>query len=142
MSVKHSGCDVTHGSHATHNQASCCSAASTPHQVQPEVACCSQPAKDMGTLADSACDSLAQYQRSWQVVGMDCPSCARKIETALQKIPDIVTAKVLFATEKLVVQFNQPATVAAVEQAVSRAGFQIQHSTSKVASSHSSPEHG
>ncbi|WP_217528840.1 zinc/cadmium/mercury/lead-transporting ATPase [Vibrio metschnikovii] len=139
MSVKHSGCDVTHGSHATHNQASCCSAASTPHQVQPEVACCSQPAKDMGTLADSACDSLAQYQRSWQVVGMDCPSCARKIETALQKIPDIVTAQVLFVTEKLVVQFNQQATVAAVEQAVSRAGFQIQHSTSKVASPHSSP---
>ena len=57
---------------------------------------------------------------------MDCPSCARKIETALQKVSDIVDAKVLFATQKLVVNLNQVETAVAVEQAVMNAGFVIQ----------------
>ena len=34
---------------------------------------------------------------------MDCPSCARKIETAVSRVEGVTQARVLFATEKLVV---------------------------------------
>jgi Cd2+/Zn2+-exporting ATPase len=42
-------------------------------------------------------------RHSWQVLGMDCPSCARKIETAVSRVEGVQQARVLFATEKLVV---------------------------------------
>lgn len=42
-------------------------------------------------------------RHSWQVLGMDCPSCARKIETAVSRVSGVQQARVLFATEKLVV---------------------------------------
>ncbi|MCL9774646.1 zinc/cadmium/mercury/lead-transporting ATPase [Vibrio methylphosphonaticus] len=63
---------------------------------------------------------------SWKVIGMDCPSCARKVETAMSKIPGVVSAKVLFATEKLVVRVNDPALVSEVESAVLKVGFTLQ----------------
>ena len=34
---------------------------------------------------------------------MDCPSCAKKIENAVTALPGVDSARVLFATEKLVV---------------------------------------
>ncbi|MGL5293204.1 MAG: cation transporter, partial [Aeromonas sp.] len=47
--------------------------------------------------------ALPTHRHSWHVVGMDCPSCARKVETAVSRVAGVVQARVLFATEKLVV---------------------------------------
>jgi len=53
---------------------------------------------------------------------MDCPSCARKIETAVLKIAAVTQAKVMFATEKLVVDAAGDVR-ADVTSAVQQAGF-------------------
>nr|BEP19815.1 zinc/cadmium/mercury/lead-transporting ATPase [Morganella morganii subsp. sibonii] len=55
---------------------------------------------------------------------MDCPSCARKIETAVLKIAAVTQAKVLFATEKLVVDAAGDVR-ADVTSAVQQAGFTL-----------------
>lgn len=66
------------------------------------------------------------HQRlSWQVAGMDCPSCARKIETAVGQIAGVARVSVLFATQKLVVD-AQSDLAPAIEQAVRQAGFSLQ----------------
>ncbi|MBS9434724.1 zinc/cadmium/mercury/lead-transporting ATPase [Photorhabdus hainanensis] len=72
---------------------------------------------------------LASQRFSWVVNGMDCPSCARKIETAVSKIPEVKQAKVLFATEKLVVDADTDIR-SAVIQAVNQAGFALRNSDS------------
>ncbi len=61
---------------------------------------------------------------SWQVKGMDCPSCARKIENAVSNLVGIENVKVLFATEKLVVDARSDIRPQ-VQQAVIQAGFSL-----------------
>ncbi|PMK05214.1 zinc/cadmium/mercury/lead-transporting ATPase [Vibrio sp. 10N.261.55.A7] len=67
--------------------------------------------------------SQAPLSQSWKIEGMDCPSCARKVETAVNKIEGITESKVLFATEKLVAKFEDPSIVDSIEQAIITAGF-------------------
>lgn len=67
---------------------------------------------------------------SWQVAGMDCPSCARKIETAVSQLAGVERAAVLFATQRLVVDAQQDISPA-VEQAVRQAGFSLQAAGAK-----------
>ncbi|MCW2107917.1 UNVERIFIED_ORG: Cd2+/Zn2+-exporting ATPase [Rahnella aquatilis] len=64
-------------------------------------------------------------QYSWKVQGMDCPACARKIEKAVSGIDGISHAKVLFATEKLVIDAGFDITQH-VQNAVTAAGFTLQ----------------
>ncbi|MBU9833963.1 zinc/cadmium/mercury/lead-transporting ATPase [Rahnella sp. L72c] len=64
-------------------------------------------------------------QYSWKVEGMDCPACARKIEKAVSGIHGINRAKVLFATEKLVIDAGFDIT-RNVQNAVTAAGFTLQ----------------
>tara|TARA_Y100001956_G_scaffold72978_1_gene78815 strand:+ start:1205 stop:3283 length:2079 start_codon:yes stop_codon:yes gene_type:complete len=59
---------------------------------------------------------------------MDCPSCARKIETAVSKIIGVVDAKVLFATEKLVVKTNHQDVALEIERAILETGFSFSNS--------------
>jgi len=60
----------------------------------------------------------------WRITGMDCPGCARTIETAVQKLPQVTQARVIFASEKL--EVCAPAAMqAAIEQAVKQAGFRL-----------------
>lgn len=61
---------------------------------------------------------------SWVIRGMDCPSCANKIETAVGQISEVKQAKVLFATEKLVVDANTDIS-AAVRSTVEAAGYEL-----------------
>ncbi|GMQ47111.1 zinc/cadmium/mercury/lead-transporting ATPase [Vibrio sp. 10N] len=63
--------------------------------------------------------------KSWRVAGMDCPACARKVETATNRIQGVVSSKVMFATEKLVVRVDEPALFSQVEAAVMDAGFTL-----------------
>lgn len=82
--------------------------------------CCSH---DHTAPDDTALPELSGSQRyNWQVEGMDCPSCARKIETAVLKIAAVTRAKVMFATEKLVVDAAGDVR-ADVTSAVQQAGF-------------------
>ncbi|HAT3834690.1 TPA: zinc/cadmium/mercury/lead-transporting ATPase [Morganella morganii] len=82
--------------------------------------CCS---RDHAAPDDTALPELSGSQRyNWQVEGMDCPSCARKIETAVLKIAAVTQAKVMFATEKLVVDAAGDVR-ADVTSAVQQAGF-------------------
>lgn len=64
-------------------------------------------------------------RHSWQVLGMDCPSCARKIETAVSRVSGVKQARVLFATEKLVVDLAPGLSPDPVTAAVLAAGFQL-----------------
>ncbi|XTZ38669.1 Zn(II)/Cd(II)/Pb(II) translocating P-type ATPase ZntA [Salmonella enterica] len=61
---------------------------------------------------------------SWQVAGMDCAACARKVENAVRQVTGVIQVQVAFATQKLtVVAKNNVSTD--VEQAVLRAGYQL-----------------
>lgn len=62
---------------------------------------------------------------SWGVVGMDCGSCARKVETAVSRIEGVEQANILFATEKLIVKSSRPNIAELVEKAVIGAGFTL-----------------
>ncbi|WP_421191960.1 zinc/cadmium/mercury/lead-transporting ATPase [Aeromonas jandaei] len=69
-------------------------------------------------------------RHSWQVLGMDCPSCARKIETAVSRVNGVQQARVLFATEKLVVDLAPGLSPEPVTAAVLAAGFQLKGESS------------
>ncbi|EIU7555577.1 zinc/cadmium/mercury/lead-transporting ATPase [Providencia rettgeri] len=66
----------------------------------------------------------AKQRFSWIIRGMDCPSCANKIETAVRQISEVKQAKVLFATEKLVVDANTDISTA-VRSTVEAAGYEL-----------------
>ncbi|MGH1596431.1 zinc/cadmium/mercury/lead-transporting ATPase [Yersinia proxima] len=108
-----------------------------------EGGCCSQSSHtDDG---DEESDRLANAtpagsQRfSWQVKGMDCPSCARKIENAVSNLVGIENVKVLFATEKLVVDACSDIRPQ-VQQAVIQAGFSLVDTQSPGAGKNSESE--
>ncbi len=65
---------------------------------------------------------------SWKILGMDCPTCAQKVENCVSSIPDVSHVKVIFSTEKLVVQYTQNQTALMIEKAVTKAGFNIANS--------------
>ncbi|WP_043820538.1 zinc/cadmium/mercury/lead-transporting ATPase [Aeromonas veronii] len=95
-------------------------------------ACCSaplSPAHDHEHDTPPADPLIAPVQgnsrHSWQVLGMDCPSCARKIETAVSRVSGVQQARVLFATEKLVVDLAPGLSPDPVTAAVLAAGFQL-----------------
>ncbi|MBW3694584.1 zinc/cadmium/mercury/lead-transporting ATPase [Vibrio sp. T187] len=93
--------------------------------------CCSSAdvgEEDSPGLAELSTDTLTQ---SWQVSGMDCPACAKKIENAIRSIDGVIQAKVLFATEKLVVNFNDQALSESIEQVAKKTGFPLSSTTSK-----------
>lgn len=66
----------------------------------------------------------AKQRFSWIIRGMDCPSCANKIETAVRQISEVKQAKVLFAREKLVVDANTDISTA-VRSTVEAAGYEL-----------------
>ncbi|MDP2487812.1 zinc/cadmium/mercury/lead-transporting ATPase [Vibrio splendidus] len=73
----------------------------------------------------------AQFSKSWLVAGMDCPACARKIENAISNIDGVIQAKVLFATEKLVVKFDNESLADTIEQVSIKTGFPLSEVGSK-----------
>ncbi len=48
----------------------------------------------------------AHHHRSWIIGGMDCPSCAKKIEKAVERASGVHTARISFARERLNADFN------------------------------------
>ncbi|TDT51497.1 Cd2+/Zn2+-exporting ATPase [Enterobacter sp. AG5470] len=97
------------------------------------------PEKPQPCCADETCENTvaapvsAEGERySWQVSGMDCAACARKVENAVRQLDGIGLVQVAFATEKLTVVANRDVRTQ-VEQAVQQAGYQLR-------GEHSAPE--
>ncbi|STW11163.1 Lead, cadmium, zinc and mercury transporting ATPase [Klebsiella pneumoniae subsp. rhinoscleromatis] len=67
----------------------------------PAESCCTDHA--CATESAPAAEALSDARYSWQVDGMDCAACARKVETAVRQVPGVSQVQVLFATEKLLV---------------------------------------
>ncbi|NCH72161.1 Zn(II)/Cd(II)/Pb(II) translocating P-type ATPase ZntA [Cronobacter dublinensis] len=94
----------------------------TPAPQKPtagEAPCCASGACEPTPPAVEAEGAL-----SWQVSGMDCAACARKVENAVRKVAEVRHVQVLFATEKLVVD-APPSRREAIEQAVRAAGYTL-----------------
>ncbi|WP_078003332.1 zinc/cadmium/mercury/lead-transporting ATPase [Izhakiella australiensis] len=87
-------------------------------------ACCASNASSSGDRVDGAVAPGAQQRFRWLITGMDCPSCARKIEVAARRVAGVQQAQVLFSTQTLQVEaFGN--VVTAVEQAIAQAGFTL-----------------
>ncbi|MFP2768607.1 heavy metal translocating P-type ATPase [Oceanisphaera sp. KMM 10153] len=88
-----------------------------------------QPATTGGARQTTGDDSLPDddddqsLTRYWRIGGMDCPSCASKIETAVRRLPGVLSAEVRFATERLQVTLTPATTTHTVEQSIRAAGF-------------------
>ena len=103
--------------------------------------CCSSSASDTIITDDEEPESSSLTTRlSWLVTGMDCPSCARKVEKAVQALPQVKECRVAFATEKLLVDIEKDNNIDAVESikqevtnAVVKAGFKLQQIGKKTA---------
>lgn len=94
----------------------------------PESSCCGDAtcgSPQRPTEESNQASALPTWR--WQISGMDCPSCARKIENAVSQVTSVVSVKVLFTTEKLVVNATQDVS-RQVELAVQGAGFSLRRS--------------
>ncbi|MFQ1978644.1 zinc/cadmium/mercury/lead-transporting ATPase [Aeromonas veronii] len=105
-----------------HAQACCCTPLSPAHDHEHE--------HDMPSADPLVAPEQGNSRHSWQVLGMDCPSCARKIETAVSRVSGVQQARVLFATEKLVVDLAPGLSPDPVTAAVLAAGFQLKGESS------------
>ncbi|MBK0091625.1 zinc/cadmium/mercury/lead-transporting ATPase [Erwinia sp. S59] len=100
--------------------------AALPATPESGCGCCDNESGSPGGESDAESDrpTLSAHQFRWQIAGMDCPSCARKIESAVQQLAQVRTARVIFASEKLLVDADQDIRPA-IEQAVKNVGFTL-----------------
>lgn len=62
----------------------------------------------------------------YRVTGMDCPSCAAKIEAAARKLPGVRTVKVSIASQRMTLIVDKVTdSLPAVEQAIQGLGYQL-----------------
>lgn len=60
------------------------------------------------------------------VTGMTCTSCAKAIEKSVSKVEGVANVSVNFATEKLIVEFDESkASIEKIREAVKRAGYGV-----------------
>ena len=112
---------------AAGTSSSCCS--STTASAPADDCCGSDNGEEDSPSSTSSLD--VQFSKSWLVAGMDCPACARKIENAISNIDGVIQAKVLFATEKLVVKFDNESLADTIEQVSIKTGFPLSEVGSK-----------
>lgn len=63
---------------------------------------------------------------SYQITGMDCPSCAEKIQSAVAKLPGVEEARVSIASSKMLLKVDDVALrTPEVEAAVKGLGYQL-----------------
>ena len=92
-----------------------------PLTPAPETSCCADHAEP----ASAPLSGDPQGSRfCWQVAGMDCAACARKVETAVRQVAGVNQVQVTFATEKLIVDAGHDVR-AQIEAAVQRAGYTL-----------------
>jgi len=123
----HSSCQCHESHQSNANQShdnqeknsSCCSTPSEASSCcvsgdsgQKESQCCTSDDEDAlrcYSSSDSSEDPFVASEAgkqtyNWRVSGMDCASCARSIEKAVSSLDGVVSANVVFSTEKLRVQ--------------------------------------
>ena len=93
----------------------------TPEAKDPHACCCGT---DSCNSPEEVPEIAGGTRYSWNVSGMDCAACARKVENAARRVEGVTRAQVLFATEKLVIDADSDVR-GAVEQAVSAAGYAL-----------------
>ncbi|MDR5611789.1 MAG: zinc/cadmium/mercury/lead-transporting ATPase [Arsenophonus sp.] len=76
------------------------------------------------TEESNAVISRGKHRFHWIVSGMDCASCTRKIEIAVSKVKHVKQVKVLFTTEKLIVDADDDVRDDVIK-AVQQAGFKL-----------------
>ncbi|MGE6982056.1 Zn(II)/Cd(II)/Pb(II) translocating P-type ATPase ZntA [Kluyvera intermedia] len=101
-------------------------------QAQDDCCCDSQCA-----TAEPAVETALEARYIWVVNGMDCAACARKVETAARQVAGVKQAKVLFATEKLLVDADEDVRVQ-IEKAVSAAGYTLRSEGNSAPEAHES----
>ncbi|WP_213977147.1 cation transporter, partial [Serratia marcescens] len=96
------------------------------HHDHGDSGCCAATPDDPDEESDrlAAAPPSGSQRFSWKVTGMDCPSCAKKIENAVTALPGVDSARVLFATEKLVVDAQSDISLR-IQDAVAQAGFTL-----------------
>ncbi|HIB8307140.1 TPA: zinc/cadmium/mercury/lead-transporting ATPase [Serratia marcescens] len=96
------------------------------HHDHGDSGCCTAAPDDPDEESDrlAAAPPSGSQRFSWKVTGMDCPSCAKKIENAVTALPGVDSARVLFATEKLVVDAQSDLSLR-IQDAVAQAGFTL-----------------
>ena len=134
MSSKHKACCPSNIGLDIENKTSCTIATS---EEATESGCCG-----FSSGAEKPEDNLDQemntglLDHSWIISGMDCPSCARKIETAVKKVAGVAEARVAFATEKLLIKAKNENVFRDVEKVITETGFSINNQSDK-SNSHS-----
>ncbi|MEE8338074.1 MAG: heavy metal-associated domain-containing protein, partial [Dehalococcoidia bacterium] len=74
--------------------------------------------------SDAAGDGLSGDQR-FAVKGMTCASCVRRVERAVAALPGVEGAAVNLATEEVSFTAGEALPVAALREAVDRAGYEL-----------------
>ena len=97
-------------------ESQCCSS-----DDEGDASCCTSAEAD-GTPAAQA---SGKQNYSWRVSGMDCASCARSIEKAVSSVDGVVSANVVFSTEKLRVSADADVSEK-IQEAVKGIGFDLQ----------------
>ena len=70
--------------------------------------------------------------KTFELEGMTCASCAQTVEKVTNKLPGVESAQVNLATEKLTMAYDESVlSVQDIEQAVSKAGYQVVQPTQK-----------
>ncbi|MFK3659656.1 Zn(II)/Cd(II)/Pb(II) translocating P-type ATPase ZntA [Scandinavium sp. NPDC088450] len=92
-----------------------------PAAAEKETCCCEADCTDNTAPAEDTTGN----RFSWNVSGMDCAACARKVENAARQVAGVNHVQVMFATEKLVVTANADVRPQ-IEKAVSELGYSLQ----------------
>ena len=123
MSSKHKACCPSNIGLDIENKTSCTIATS---MEATESGCCglSSGAEKLEDNQDQEMNT-GLLDHSWIISGMDCPSCARKIETAVKKVAGVAEARVAFATEKLLIKAKNENVFREVEKVITETGFSI-----------------
>ncbi|HAS6029856.1 zinc/cadmium/mercury/lead-transporting ATPase [Vibrio vulnificus] len=103
-------------------------------------ACSSSDPNEESERREAPLAQSASERQSWLISGMDCPSCAQKLEKAVLGVAGVQQAKVLFATEKLVVDFASTSLMAEIEQVAAKTGFPITLVGSSAAKATTAPQ--
>ncbi|MGY0616349.1 zinc/cadmium/mercury/lead-transporting ATPase [Vibrio sp. FJH11] len=92
-----------------------------------ESACCSGSCCSSESTADEVPERAPKslIRSSWLVADMDCPSCALKLEKAITGLEGVSNARVMFATEKLIVDFDDHSLTSIIEQTARQTGFPL-----------------
>lgn len=140
----HSSCQChqakDHSSHAhQETSGSCCSTSSEVSSCcasdgsgKKESSCCSSDDEGDASCCTSAeaddtpaAQVTGKQNYSWRVSGMDCASCARSIEKAVSFVDGVLSANVVFSTEKLRVSADADVSDK-IQEAVKGIGFDLQ----------------